>query len=97
MKLGAIIEAQCDKRGWSLSRLAKESKVPVTTLHGWVSGRSRPDIKQLKKVSEALKVSIHQLCFGEPDPHEPLGEETLKELFSGDLRVTIHKIERNRK
>lgn len=97
MKLAAMIEAQCERRGWTLSRLAKESKVPVTTLHGWVSGRARPDMKQLKKVSATLQVSIHQLYFGEPDPHEQLGEEVLKELFSGDLRVTIHKIDRKRK
>lgn len=37
---------------------------------------------------------MHELCYGEPDPYEVKSEEILKELFSGDIRVSIHKIER---
>lgn len=97
MKLGNMISQICKEKGWTLTKLSKESKVPIATIHGWTAARGRPDIRQLKKVADALQISIHHLAFGEPDPHETPGEEILKELFSGDVRVTLHRIERRRK
>lgn len=80
----------------SLSQLAKKSGVPQPTLHGWSSGRSVGNIDDLKKVCDILQVSLHQLLYDEPDPYEIGHEEILKELFSGDLRVTVHKIEKKK-
>ncbi|MBI3554660.1 MAG: helix-turn-helix transcriptional regulator [Deltaproteobacteria bacterium] len=97
MNLKVILPALLRERGMTLSALAKKSGLNKSTLHGWTTGQVAINIDQLKKVATALEVSIHQLCFGEPDPNERLGEEVLKELFSGDLRVSIHKIERNRR
>ena len=84
-------------RDWSLSKLARESGVPVATIHGWVAGRTRPDLGQLKKVATTLEVSIHELAFGESDPFETPGDEVLKEIFSGDVRISLHRIERRKK
>jgi transcriptional regulator with XRE-family HTH domain len=96
MKLGAILEKHCERRGLNLSELARKSGVPKQTLHGWVTGRKGVNLEQLRKVSVALEVSIHELAFGEPDPYESPSEEVLKELFSGDVRVTLHRIERKK-
>lgn len=96
MKLGSNLQSLCKQRGWSLTRLAKESGVPIQTLHGWSTGRRSVDLKQVKKVAEAFKISIHHLVFGEPDPYEAPGEEILREIFSGDVRVTLHRIERKK-
>ena len=90
--LGLNIKRLCSERRWSLSKLSKESGVPLPTLHSWTTGTS-PNLAQLKKVSTTLKTSIHQLAYGEPDPHET-NAEILHELFSGDVRVTLHKIEK---
>jgi hypothetical protein len=56
-------------------------------------------LNQLKQVASALEVSFHELCFGEPDPYEQKmdTEEVLRELFTGDVRVTLHRIERQKK
>lgn len=94
MKLKSNLLQLSKKKGWSLARLARETGVPVQTLHGWTAGRKAVQLDQLKQVSIALEVSIHQLIFGEPDPFEQRGEEILKELFTGDVRVTLHRIER---
>lgn len=97
MKLDKNIVKMCRDQKLTISRLAQLSGVPVQTLHGWTSGRKAVQLEQLKKVAEALKVSVHELAFGEPDPFDPIGSEILREIFKGDVRVTIHKIERNKR
>ena len=96
MKLGSKLPILCKARGLSLSRLAKEAGVPMQTIHAWTTGRKSINPYQLRKVALVLKVSIHELMFDEPDPFEAAGEEILKEIFSGDLRVTLHRIEKTK-
>ncbi len=96
MKLSENIIKFCQDRGLSLARLSKLSGVPKTNLHAWSTGRTTLDLKQLKKVANVLKVSVHELVYGELDPYEPSSETILKEIFSGDIRVTVHRIERRR-
>jgi transcriptional regulator with XRE-family HTH domain len=97
MKLGDTILSLCKKRGLTLAKLSRDSGVPTQTLHGWTIGKAAANLDQLRKVASALEISFHELAFGEPDPFEHSGEEILKELFSGDVRVTLHRIERKRK
>lgn len=81
----------------SLSYLSKTTGVPKPTIHGWLTGRRVMELSHLKKIATVLKISIHELVYGGPDPFEPLSQEVLQEIFSGDVRVTIHKIQKNRK
>ncbi|MEZ4814322.1 MAG: helix-turn-helix transcriptional regulator [Bdellovibrionota bacterium] len=76
----------------TFSRLSTLSGVPKTTLHSWTTG-TEPKITHLRKVAEVLAVSFYELAFGMPDPFEAK-EEILKELFSGDVRISVHRIER---
>jgi transcriptional regulator with XRE-family HTH domain len=96
MKLGKIVQNLCKGRSWTVARLSRESGVPVQTIHNWSIARGAVNPEQVKKVSTALGVSVHYLLFGEADPNEQPGEEILKEIFSGDVRVTLHRIERKR-
>ncbi len=95
MKLASKLNEICGAKGLSLSKLAKEAGVPVQTIHAWTTGRKSINPVQIKKVASVLKISIHQLLFAEPDPHETTGEEVLKVLFPGDVRFNVHKIEIN--
>ncbi|MGE3262636.1 MAG: helix-turn-helix domain-containing protein [Bacteriovoracia bacterium] len=96
MQLSKMLMLLCKKRSWSLARLAKETGIAPATLHGWKTGRSTANMDDLRKVAIALEVSLHELLFGEPDPFHQAGTEVLKELFSGDVRVTLHRIERRK-
>lgn len=80
----------------SLTELSKKAKVPKTNLHSWTTG-ANPQLDQLKRVCEVLQVPMHELAFGEADPFEPKSEEILKEIFTGDVRVTLHRIEKRKK
>jgi transcriptional regulator with XRE-family HTH domain len=96
MKFASILTLRLKEKGWTLNRLAKETKIPAATLHGWKTGRMGVNLEDLKEVATALEISVHSLVFGKPDPFESLGEEVLKEIFSGDVRITLHKIERRK-
>lgn len=86
----------CKERGITLSKLARDSKVPIQTLHGWTTGRRAVQLEQLKRVASTLQVSVHELAYGKPDPFEPVTQELLEEIFSGDVRVTLHRIRKQK-
>jgi transcriptional regulator with XRE-family HTH domain len=92
MKLANNIATICKKKGWPIARLARETGVPVKTIHGWTAGKKALNIDDVRKVAEGLEISLHQLLFGTPDPYEGKDLEILEQIFSGDVRVTIHKI-----
>jgi transcriptional regulator with XRE-family HTH domain len=81
-------------KGLTLSQLSRISGISKPTIHGWITGRHVRDFGQLKKISLALEVSIHELLYGDADPFEIKAQEVLKEIFTGDVRVTIQRIER---
>ena len=92
MKLGSKLNQLCKAQGLSLSRLAKEAGVPMQTLHAWwATGRKSINPDQIKKVASVLKISVHELLFDERDPHESVGVEILKEIFSGDVRIVLRR------
>lgn len=97
MSLSKNLQIHLQKKSWTLAKLSKETGINKSTLHAWTVGRGTIKLDYLKKVAMALEISVHQLAYGEPDPHESNTEEILKEIFSGDVRVTLHRIERRRK
>ena len=97
MKLGSKLNQLCKAQNMSLSRVAKEAGVPMQTVHAWTTGRKSINPDQIRKVAMVLKVSIYELMFDECDPFESQSEEILKEIFSGDVRVTLHRIEKTKK
>jgi transcriptional regulator with XRE-family HTH domain len=91
MELSKNLVDLCKKKNLTIAALAKKSGVKQPTLHGWTTGRSVQNLDDLKKVCDVLEVGLHTLLYGVPDPHES-NEALLKEIFKGDIRVTIHKI-----
>lgn len=94
MQLGDTILKLCKEKNISLSELSRKAGVPKQTLHAWTLGRRSVNPVQVKKVAAVLQISVHELFFSEPDPFSKQAEELLKEIFKGDVRLTIHKIER---
>lgn len=91
MDLAKNLAKLCAERGITLTQLARLSGVKQPTLHGWSTGRSVKKIDDLKKVCEVLKVSVHFVLYGTQDPFES-SEQILEEIFSGDVRVTLHRV-----
>ena len=97
MSLGKNLQFYLKKKGWTLSQLSKRTGINKSTLHAWTVDRDAIRLDYLKEVASALEVSVYQLAYGEPDPYEAAGTEVLEQIFSGDVRVTLHRIERRRK
>jgi transcriptional regulator with XRE-family HTH domain len=91
MELAKNLLTLLNDRGLSLSELARSCSIPKSTLHGWTTGSSVHDLNDLKKICKVLEVSFHRLVFGYSDPFE-YGNETMEEIFRGDIRVSIHKV-----
>jgi transcriptional regulator with XRE-family HTH domain len=93
MKLSETLNKYLKTKKLTVSQLAKKSGVPQSTIFGWVHhDRSVKNIDDLKKVCDVLEVALHQILYGEPDPYESSSEELLQEIFSGDVKVTLHRI-----
>ena len=61
-----------DKRELNAAQLARKAGVPKQSLSGWLAGSNPRDIRQIKKVADALGVSVDNLMFG-------MGLDTQKE------------------
>lgn len=96
MNLAKNLETRCAEQSITFNKLAKLARISPATLHGWKTGRKAANLEDLRRVAEALQISIHELVFDIPDPYAAAGQEILKELFTGDVRVTVHRIERNK-
>jgi transcriptional regulator with XRE-family HTH domain len=96
MKLSQNLLKVCRQKKMSLATLAKKSGVKQPTLHGWTTGRSVQNLNDLKRVCEVLEIGLHTLLFDEPDPYEGHAK-LIEELFSGEVRITINKIEKIQK
>jgi len=90
--LGKNLNLELKKRTWTIAKLSKTSGVPSPTIHGWINGRSALNLEQLRAVATALEVSLYQLVFDASDPYSHKNTEVLKEIFTGDVRLTIHQI-----
>lgn len=100
VKLKENLERLMQEKKLTLTQLSKLAGVPKSSLHGYITTRSsvtKLNIIQVKKIADALQVDLHELLFSLPDPHASIHGEILKELFSGDIRVTLHRIERKNK
>lgn len=96
MSMKKVIERILVRKGLNLNQLSKLSGVPKSTIYSW-GDQKAVNLGQFKAVANVLEVSVYQLAYGESDPFEKISGEVLTDLFSGDVRVTIQKIENRKK
>jgi transcriptional regulator with XRE-family HTH domain len=86
MSLGDFLKRQYEQRGWSQRQAATEWGVPLTTLNGLVNNESLPNLPTLRKLADALQVSIVRLLeiAGFLDPQDTPG--------AGDVPAPIRRL-----
>ncbi|MBL7545541.1 MAG: helix-turn-helix transcriptional regulator [Bdellovibrionaceae bacterium] len=81
------------------SQLARKANVPKQSLSGWLAGSNPRDVKQVKRVADALNITLDNLLFGEgPEPQSQkaidLGSLVGDEWFSGIFEMKIRRVKR---
>jgi len=71
-------------RGITAAELARRASVPKQSISDWLGGSSPRDIKQVKKVADALGVSVDELCFGEKTESRVIEQITTIDSILGD-------------
>lgn len=84
--------------GITVAHLARSTKIPLQTLHGWLSGSDPRNMKQLKKVADYFNYSIDELCFENFNPKNKKQikkdkiEEYADEINAGTFEVVLRRI-----
>lgn len=94
LKIGAVLTRLVKEKRMTVKELSKATGIAVSTLHEWSSGRTPRDPVQVKKVADALGVSLNKLLFDEPDLQEAVNlTQILKEdVFSGVFQIDIRRV-----
>jgi transcriptional regulator with XRE-family HTH domain len=99
MNLKNQLRHYLDAREISATQLAKKARVPKQSLSGWLSGSNPRDIRQIKRVADALEVSLDNLMFGFGNDKESQKTTELDALLgdswvSGIFEVRFRRIKK---
>ena len=65
-----------DEKGLKDADIVKTTGISSSTLSEWKSKKHTPSVEKLKKIADALDVSISAIVYGKPDPNYCTAEET---------------------
>lgn len=66
------------------AQVSRKSGVPKNTISDWLAGNSPRDIRQVKRVADALGVTVDFLCFGGSAKPQADQTKTLTQLLGQD-------------
>lgn len=64
MNLKKQLRFYLDTHDLSAAQLARKANIPKQSLSGWLAGSNPRDVRQVKKVADALGVTLDNLMFG---------------------------------
>jgi len=75
------------------SKLSRATKIPISTLHGWLNGVDPKSIVQIKSVADYFDISLDELCFGESQkPISNTLKEYGEEINAGVFEVVLRRV-----
>jgi transcriptional regulator with XRE-family HTH domain len=74
MSFGSHLRALREGAGLSRAELARQARVPASTLRGWEGDRGFPNLPALVRLAGALGVTVERLAEGVEDPAEEEAE-----------------------
>ncbi|OFZ50400.1 MAG: hypothetical protein A2381_13465 [Bdellovibrionales bacterium RIFOXYB1_FULL_37_110] len=96
MELNKNLKALLQREGINVSQLSKRTKIPVQTLHNWLSGVEPRSLKQVRIVSDYFNVSIDYLCFSIENKNETYSAFE-NEINAGIFEVVLRRIKNETK
>jgi len=93
VELKSILRKTIQEKGVTVTAVARATKVPVQTLHGWLQGSEPKSIRQLKAIADYLGVDLDYLCFGiNPGPDKI--EMFENEINAGVFEVVLRRVKK---
>src|SRR5690348_3361475 len=89
IRLGSNLRAILKSRGVGLKELSRQTGIPYSTLHTWLSDRQPKDILKVKTLADFLGVNLDFLLFGE---EEPSAIKAMLELPSSDDIMGVYEV-----
>ena len=80
MSVGKNIKRYRKSKGWSITKLADETSLNVTTLYRYEHDKVKPKTDNLNKIAKALSVSVIQLENLETGKENCLSETEIAQL-----------------
>ena len=91
MEISRVLRRLMAEHDLKIAQLARQTKVPVQTLHNWLGGQKPRDLDQVQKVARHFKVSIDYLVFG-TDSKAEIIEQFKDEINAGIFEVILRRI-----
>lgn len=86
-----VLKSLLIKKNLSVRALARETKMPQSTLNSIVSGKQSGSIEQLLILAEYFEVSLEYLATGDDSRQPSLNEIFTEDVYSGWLKVKIER------
>lgn len=96
LKFAENLKVIMKDRNLTIGKLSVKAGVPKTTLAHLLAGQTAT-IEQVKKISDALGVSIHHLCYGGEDMNSEIYKILREEVFSGTFEISVKRVRFNEK
>lgn len=97
IKLAQFINVELTRKNISLSKLSKETKIPLTCLFSWKSGvfprLNEKNMQYLERLSKYFNVPVQKILFGYLEP-EKSTEVLLENTFMDGKNKYRFKIEK---
>lgn len=95
MELKSVLKTLIKERGVSITHVARVTKVPLQTLHGWLQGSEPKNLRQVKAVADYFEVDLDYLCFGiKPKKLRPQLQDYEDEISTGIFEVILRRVKR---
>ncbi|WP_347357909.1 helix-turn-helix transcriptional regulator [Bdellovibrio sp.] len=92
IKLREQLKKILAEKNLKVAVLAREAKVPVATVHGWLQGKPPKNFNQVKAVCDILNVSLDWLLYAEqPKTARQVLEDHKDEIVAGVWEVVLRK------
>lgn len=93
MELKTILKKLIKEKGVTITALAKKTKVPLQTLHGWLQGSEPKNLRQIKAVADFFEVDLDYICFG-IEPKKTSFSDYQDEINAGVFEVVLRRVKK---
>jgi hypothetical protein len=88
MELKSVLKKLIRERGVTITHVSRSVKVPLQTIHGWLSGSEPKNLRQVKAVADYFEVDLDYLCFG----IKPVEEKDPFAIYKTEIHAGIYEV-----